>query len=462
MTGMTEGNDMSNLPTPTPAPPKDTFSTPLTTTPYDDNSDDWEYEYSNTETETYYVTLDLSGNVPTKPPTTKRHGGRGAYHQSRWKNPGLGRHKRQLGRVTGPAIEPATFGKTKELNTLGAEQESTGKTRRDDSDSDNHDAKHDATPGPEHAILQLEQPQETASKVQILDLHSDNPIISYGGQVYSCEWAENIGTELLFTINDPENPLPVLRSLPEDVDLLGASSARILSTAVEIAPKGKSQDNQPSDRWTSKEHNRFVPGLSIPVSMAASDKRKSQAKFLEALMNIKQAKGEADKVTINLQKRQTSAAWKRQIQEQRNEERINLRKIIERGGRAADDALRRLKYMDEQDLQSRESNKGKRGPKRKITEVEPIEPGRRVIRRRPRGGMPPILYQRQESVASDTPGPAEGSHMMSGGLDDSVSTPTPNKWTDLEAEANGDGPDNDDGKYADDGLEEETYYGDTG
>lgn len=274
---------------------------------------------------------------------------------------------------------------------------------------------------------------EKASEIQILDLHSENPLISYGGQAYSCEWAENIGTELLFTMHDNDKQLPILRALPNGVDLLGASSARILSTAVDITPKSDQPEAAPSDRWTSKEHNRFVPGLSIPVSMAASDKRKSQARFLEALMNIKQAKGEVDKVTINLQKRQTNAGWKRHIQEQRNEERMNLRKVIERGGRAAEEARKRLEYMDQQDLQSKASSKGKRGPKRKTTEGDNAEPGKRVIRRRPRGGMPLALYQRQENAATATPDLGDNdAYMAGGGLDDSVSTPTPNKWADLE------------------------------
>ncbi|KAH8820866.1 hypothetical protein F5884DRAFT_63591 [Xylogone sp. PMI_703] len=428
---MTEANTMEVLPPSVQAPPEYPFSTPVTTAVCRDDSDEWEYEYSTTETETYYVTLDLSGNVPTKAPAIKRHGGRGAYHQSKWKNPGLGRHKRQLGRITGAAAESATFG-TAKGSTAG--RETLGKLKQDDPENENDDdgeAKNDVSES-DPSGGQQEPAEEKNSKIQILDLHSDNPIISYCGQVYSCEWAENIGTELLFTIHDPENPLPVLRSLPDGVDLLGAISARILSTAVDMAPKGKAQDAQLSDRWTNKEHNRFVPGLSIPVSMAASDKRKSQAKFLEALMNIKQAKGEADKVTINLQKRQTNAAWKRQIEEQRNEERINLRKMIEKGDGGAEDAQRRLEYMDDQDRESRASNKGKRGPKRKITEVTPPDNNKRVIRRRPRGGMPPILYQRQESLISDTPGPVEGSHMMSGGLNETASTPTPTRWTDLE------------------------------
>ena len=43
---------------------------------------------------------------------------------------------------------------------------------------------------------------ELSEKVQIMELHSPNPVISYKGRVYEGQWSQNVGTELLLTRHD--------------------------------------------------------------------------------------------------------------------------------------------------------------------------------------------------------------------------------------------------------------------
>ncbi len=48
---------------------------------------------------------------------------------------------------------------------------------------------------------------------------------------------ENMGTEMIFGARDSANPLPALRNLPDDVDLLAASRTRINFLEVDMEPK---------------------------------------------------------------------------------------------------------------------------------------------------------------------------------------------------------------------------------
>jgi hypothetical protein len=96
--------------------------------------------------------------------------------------------------------------------------------------------------------------------IQILDLHSHTPIISYRGRVFEGRWAENSGTEVLFArggnfpprgnvggaagaskpsgssssissskAGERKNDLPYLRSLPNGMAMLAASASRIIA-----------------------------------------------------------------------------------------------------------------------------------------------------------------------------------------------------------------------------------------
>jgi len=133
--------------------------------------------------------------------------------------------------------------------------------------------------------------KDEARDIQILDLHSNKPIISYRGRVFTGEWSANIGTELLFTSHDARKPLPVLRKLSAETDLLGTSAARITCVPAEVWPRPQLAD----DRLQAA---RAQNGFAIPIHSDVSGSRQPQAAFLERLMAIKAVRGETDLVTV--------------------------------------------------------------------------------------------------------------------------------------------------------------------
>jgi len=173
---------------------------------------------------------------------------------------------------------------------------------------------------------------ETANagaEVRIIDLHTNNPLVSYKNQIYSCKWAENIGTELLFTPHDDNNPLPNLKTLPGDVDLLAASSARLVSTKAELQRKdGAPEQSHPRPEV---DFSSLHPVLARKVGKRAAPVRKEQGAFLDSLIKIKRDKGEEDHVTVIAQKRQTPQEWKEDLRKKRNRERVALKKTIREG-----------------------------------------------------------------------------------------------------------------------------------
>lgn len=147
----------------------------------------------------------------------------------------------------------------------------------------------------------------TVGEIQVLDLHSDNPIISYKGRIFSGTWASNIGTELIFGAHDEiaERDLPHLQALPGGVDLMAASSVRILTTPADLRPKYRPEggpalmlpyaNRRPvPDRYRAM---RKESKIEIPIAFDKHGRRKPQARFLENLMAIKKKKNEFDEVT---------------------------------------------------------------------------------------------------------------------------------------------------------------------
>jgi hypothetical protein len=202
----------------------------------------------------------------------------------------------------------------------------------------------------------MENDEETKpAPVQILDLHSENPLVSYRGQVFSCEWASNVGTELLFIAHDNECQLPVLRSLPGDVDLLAASSCRLIPKSITLEPRFSARSRMATDLPSRTDTRNNDSTVSIPVGQAASQKRRDQARFLERLMSIKREKGETDMITVIAQKRQLNNKWKLIWRKRRQTERTRLTRFIRDKANASlareevEKAKQRLQEMDTED-----------------------------------------------------------------------------------------------------------------
>ncbi|KAK6950795.1 hypothetical protein Daesc_007320 [Daldinia eschscholtzii] len=228
--------------------------------PVEEDESEWEYEYSKTETETFYVTLDLSQADFTSRDASviNRPGYRG-----------------------GEKAERAKLYLNRRLSTGNG--------------ADNSDEERD--------ISRTSQPKESQPpddgddhEVQILDLDTKNPIISYKGRVYSGQWNQNIGTELLMTKRDYENPLPALRQLDHDVDLLAASCARINVKEKQLKPKDATIKRQ-RDANAFKERQTTQPAVP-PAEKWAGPERVAQGDFLEKFIALKKRLGETDEVTV--------------------------------------------------------------------------------------------------------------------------------------------------------------------
>ncbi|SPN97321.1 uncharacterized protein DNG_00835 [Cephalotrichum gorgonifer] len=270
--------------------PYDTTSATATTSasrfePEDDS--EWEYEYSTTETETYYLTVDLSlPEFVYRNPSGIMHFGRGGYYADYINDPDS-EHKRSMAhRVVRPG------GKTTDDEDEDEDDDESLPEREEDIDEEDPDLDRYAPPRARDGGTEVVDDKLVARDIEILDLHTEHPIISYRGKVFEGSWAEVLGTEMIFAEQAPDDPaaLPALRSLPGGVDLLAASSARILTTEKVLTIP------EELDRLRA---TREAYGVQLPVlGKHRIDERKKQVRFLENLMALKMKRGERDQVTV--------------------------------------------------------------------------------------------------------------------------------------------------------------------
>lgn len=181
------------------------------------------------------------------------------------------------------------------------------------------------TPAPMDIDPALGQPEEEPlivqpqPRIQILDLHTQNPLISYQNQIYSCEWTSTLGTDILLTAPAPDFSYPVLRAKP-NVSVLAASSIKLMGHTAQIASRHSAEESgQPSTpapenpvtSINTASAEKAMP-VKIPLAAIASRARQNQANFLERLIAIKAKKGEKDKVTVYTQKVNQGSGWRSQ------------------------------------------------------------------------------------------------------------------------------------------------------
>lgn len=129
--------------------------------------------------------------------------------------------------------------------------------------------------------------------MQILGLHTPNPIVSYKNQIFNCSWADQIGTELLFAHPEANPELESTAPTPsnllrrgKDFDLIAVNSVKILGRKANLISSAGSMESpypEAALNTDSATTNRIGP-----VS--------NQARFLERLKRLKQAKGETDTI----------------------------------------------------------------------------------------------------------------------------------------------------------------------
>jgi hypothetical protein len=140
-------------------------------------------------------------------------------------------------------------------------------------------------------------PSSSIVNLELLELHSSNPIITVDGAIYSCHWAQELGTNLYFAkkeqqpdgeyhaANSPHAATVPLRSLHHEHDLLGLGAIKLVALPAELRPKPA----QPPSQLASTS-------LSLPPDAPESKKR--QAAFLEQLAALKRQKGDRDAVIL--------------------------------------------------------------------------------------------------------------------------------------------------------------------
>ncbi|RYN67795.1 hypothetical protein AA0118_g1632 [Alternaria tenuissima] len=201
--------------------------------------DEWEYEYDENETEDFYIPLDLS-NVPSAqiPMVSQGRPGHPTLLKSRL---------RALNAARG---QPAEFAA-----------------------NNNNDVQETATMG----------------EVQVVGLHTPNPLIMYNGQLLSCHWTSTIGTDMFFVKPDANasTQSQVLRSLPS-VDLLALGSAKLVAKVGRLRPRDDLVDNAgDAEQATEVTH---TPGDNQGASASSS--------FLARLNEAKAKRGEKSRLAI--------------------------------------------------------------------------------------------------------------------------------------------------------------------
>ncbi|KAJ5455866.1 uncharacterized protein N7458_004130 [Penicillium daleae] len=233
--------------------------------PIDPDGDEWEYEYHETETESFYLNLDLSAvHGPIRPPRQR---------------------KQQPDTTSHPNAE---------------EEDSTPSHRPE------HTLEATATSEPFTPLDSTEPEALAHERIQILGLHTCNPIISYCNQLFSCTWADQIGTELIFAhpdrsnTSDPGQPFPAPLLQGPSFELLAANSVKILGRKANITSSASSGLVGDAQAGTS---TNVAPPASVeegPTPATSVPRRavqpSHQTNFLARLQSIKAARGETDTV----------------------------------------------------------------------------------------------------------------------------------------------------------------------
>ena len=160
-----------------------------------------------------------------------------------------------------------------------------------------------------------------SDQLQMLDLHSHSPLISYQNRLYTAEWTSSIGTDLHFCAPSSPDSLSTIRETPSWA-LVSASAARLVATPATLAPRNvfqrRAQVELESTAMTVMAEDTARGPSAIPVGPGAQPARLRQARFLERLMGAKRARGEQDEVTVYARRVNTGTGWR--AQERRKEQ----------------------------------------------------------------------------------------------------------------------------------------------
>lgn len=215
--------------------------------------------------------------------------------------------------------------------------------------------------------------------LQLLDLHTGNPIVSYQGNIFSCSWTDMIGTTMFFS-DHRDTPLYDPELVTDELDMMGTSRIKLVGHLAKTTPiKQPVQGDEPgSSTAIDVDSGVSLGGIRSSNAKRNADLRK-QANFLEQLMNVKKNRGEEDNVRIVMNSKiaAVEAAGKLHLNTQRRGEEIEeLNKKVVRGDA---EALRKLEqiYLG-QDAEDSDDDVQLVQPHRTTTERPKRRVGRRV------------------------------------------------------------------------------------
>jgi hypothetical protein len=227
------------------------------------DDDDWEYEYDEHETEDFYIPLDLS-NVPAAqiPMVFQGRPGHPTLLKSRL---------RALNAARGRPVEFAA-----DINTNTNDRQETA----------------------------------TMGEVQVVGLHTVNPLVVYNDQLLSCHWTSTIGTDMFFA--KPElnatNPTEPLRSL-SSVDLLSLGSAKLIAKVGRLRPRDDlfddvSDTQQATEITNAPANDRVATAVSEQVpaeeqQIPSEEAHPAPKSFLARLNEAKAKKGEKSRLAVS-------------------------------------------------------------------------------------------------------------------------------------------------------------------
>ena len=295
-----------------------------------DEDDEWEYEYDENETEDFYVTIDM---------TTHIHKNQRKIFRGRQKEESLSSQARnarkprggKLGRRKHVKKVPQT-----EVEDAGEDQveDDEGDSENDQDEEARQDEQARGVPdptvhgdAPSAALAAESSPSNPRPAVQyadigndaiqILDLHSLNPLISYQGRIYSCEWATSIGTDMIFEAPSQRFPeANIDHGQSREASLLAITRHRLVAKPAKLLPR-KIERPRPRLPITRRLSLQQLPDPPAPVSGSAlstpsgkhaaalakkranmQQRNADQVDFLKRLSALRKAKGEDDFVPM--------------------------------------------------------------------------------------------------------------------------------------------------------------------
>ncbi|KAL9622838.1 MAG: hypothetical protein Q9160_002764 [Pyrenula sp. 1 TL-2023] len=227
---------------------------------------EYEYEYDKTVTETFFVDVHMSSVKDAR-----KGQNNGQSSQRAIPNPFM------------------SYGAQKNEGDANKDN-STGTARKDASSA------------------QAVEDSNRSQELQIMDLRSTNPIVSYNNRVYNCTWYDTIGTSMFFSAHGNDIDLEPAAS-DGDVDLIETSRIKLVAREAQLLPK---PDPAKSPTKGSKGIAKTAKGSGLGALSTSNPKInadiKKQARFLERLMEVKSSKGEVDNVrTVRKRGAQTVA-----------------------------------------------------------------------------------------------------------------------------------------------------------